>query len=96
MTIIETKKMLAAMAQKIRTLKLERKDKKNYSGHVPGLESLRVDVRYLHTAYCMAQGTPYSAIEPKVAEGNELDPVHLDHLISTIELPVREVEVEDA
>lgn len=96
MKLQEVKTQLAKMAIKIRTSKLMRLDPKNYPGYVPGLEELRADYRYIHTAYCMAQGTPYEIIEPNVAEGNELNTDYLAKLINNIEMPEKVVEVKNA
>lgn len=100
MTIKELKAQQKARAA---TIKINRiAHKKSQSQGTPyiytpcefGGDSSR-DYRHYHIAYCMARGTGYERIEPKVREGNEPNWKLIDKIRATMIVePV--VEVADA
>lgn len=57
----ELKQALKNKAKEIRTLKSKRKS--SSFGFVPGLARSQREYRRVHIIYCMANGTPYEAIE---------------------------------
>jgi hypothetical protein len=71
------KQELKALASHISSLKLQRKPLR---GVVPGLAAAQYEYRHKHIASCLLRGTPYEAIESKVAEGNEPNWRYIDEL----------------
>lgn len=81
--LVQCKTELKALAEKIRSLKAQRKSLPH--GVVPGLFYNQEIYRHKHVAYCLTRGTPIEKIESKVREGNELSQTLLEKFLKELE-----------
>ena len=72
--MLKLKNELKELAIECRKLKAMMKDgmRNHTKTYQYELSSMRDEIRHKHVAYCLARGTDYSRIEPKVREGNEI------------------------
>ena len=90
----ELKEALKEAAVEIKKMKAQRKGA--MYGRVPGLDSLRYEVRHHHLAYCLARGTDRYDIEAKCRDDNKPDMDYVRRIMKPVLIHWEEMKRQEA
>ncbi len=96
MTLKELKALLKTKATAVRAARqnLKQNAREGLPQNSWAVHADSQDFREYHIAYCLARGTPYEKIEPKVLEGNEPRWDRIEKIQSRIILPEKPISLE--